>query len=697
MNKHLTGLVAVAAVVSVTASSIPAEAKVATAEEIKTIIEDTLKDFVVTNQTTSDDVEAKYKDAISGYENITTEPYIWIEKKATKTTTGSAVINVDIANKSQTTPDSAWVSIDKDIAVLTPDQAVEDAKKSLAKAKYEVVDSIDSMDIKNETTPGAVLIRINDSLSDLGVTAQFKEFTITPSTTNSEGNLYSKVELSKDGNSTEVRYKKYIDEVDDTNQTMAELAKVIENRMEHLNVNNDYTSENILNRLKHSVENPNLYLTLDNLDITKSTLDTEGKANGTIVIHKDGSTETQSVSFNIVIDKELTDEDEELINDIDDILSDYSYTKYKGSNNTTADQIKSEIENGLSDENIRVAVSDFELDAATDDEWGYIDCKITLTRADNSVVTCNGWVDIYPLSCSDTTSNDSSGNSGNSGSSSGSSSSHHHSSGSSSSSSNSSSSSSSSNSNSTAATGAANSANGTVSDSSKPVSLANMSKEAVKAVEAKVVNSISAVTGATAGEAKELVTTDGAKLSVTPIAKDGKSVGAVITAEAASAKAVIPVDKNQAPVTAVYKYVPLLDKYIQVQNAVITTDAITLPVQANATYVASPTVMPEVATIKQGWVQANNNWYMVNVTGDPLTGWQKDNTGWTYMSPSTGAMQTGWAQVGGSWYYLKNNGYMSTGWVQDGNTWYYCNADGSMASNTTIDGYTLGSNGAWIR
>lgn len=87
----------------------------------------------------------------------------------------------------------------------------------------------------------------------------------------------------------------------------------------------------------------------------------------------------------------------------------------------------------------------------------------------------------------------------------------------------------------------------------------------------------------------------------------------------------------------------------------------------------------------------------VNATGDPLTGWQKDNTGWTYMSQSTGAMQTGWAQVGGSWYYLKNNGYMSTGWVQDGNTWYYCNADGSMASNTTIDGYTLGSNGAWIR
>lgn len=61
-----------------------------------------------------------------------------------------------------------------------------------------------------------------------------------------------------------------------------------------------------------------------------------------------------------------------------------------------------------------------------------------------------------------------------------------------------------------------------------------------------------------------------------------------------------------------------------------------------------------------------NNWYMVNATGDPQVGWQKDN------------------------------GYMATGWVKNGETWYYCNADGSMAANITIDGYQLGSNGAWI-
>ncbi|NMF06658.1 hypothetical protein HF849_18285 [Clostridium beijerinckii] len=223
-----------------------------------------------------------------------------------------------------------------------------------------------------------------------------------------------------------------------------------------------------------------------------------------------------------------------------------------------------------------------------------------------------------------------------------------------------------------------------------------MSKEAVKAVEASVVNNISTVIGATAEQPKEVVAADGTKLSVTAITKDGKSVGAVITAEAGSTRAVIPVDKTQAPVAAVYKYVPLLGKYIQVQDAVITADAVTLPVQANATYVASPVVMNTADTIKEGWVQVSNNWYMVNGTGDPLTGWQKDSVGWTYMSPSNGAMQTGWAQLGGTWYHLKNNGYMSTGWVKDGSTWYYCNSDGSMAANTEIDGYKLGANGAWI-
>lgn len=57
---------------------------------------------------------------------------------------------------------------------------------------------------------------------------------------------------------------------------------------------------------------------------------------------------------------------------------------------------------------------------------------------------------------------------------------------------------------------------------------------------------------------------------------------------------------------------------------------------------------------------------------------------------------TGWTNNNGTWYYYDANGTMKTGWLNDNGTWYFLNADGSMASNTVIDGYTLGSDGAWI-
>ena len=78
------------------------------------------------------------------------------------------------------------------------------------------------------------------------------------------------------------------------------------------------------------------------------------------------------------------------------------------------------------------------------------------------------------------------------------------------------------------------------------------------------------------------------------------------------------------------------------------------------------------------------------------TGWVKnsDNT-WSYQE--NGTKKTGWLKDNGSWYYLKSDGIMSTGWINDNGTWYYLNESGAMLSDTTIDGYTLGSDGAWIQ
>ncbi|GEQ21822.1 hypothetical protein CBU02nite_23280 [Clostridium butyricum] len=203
--------------------------------------------------------------------------------------------------------------------------------------------------------------------------------------------------------------------------------------------------------------------------------------------------------------------------------------------------------------------------------------------------------------------------------------------------------------------------------------------------------------GTQAEKAKEFVASNGNKLFITPIYKNGKSMGTIIKSEGLSLATTIYMDKKVSEDVGIYKYVPSLNKYIKLsEGVVIENNTITLPTQANTTYLASTAEMLSRETIKQGWNKVNNNWYMVNGTGDLQVGWQKDNVGWAYLSPTNGVMQTNWLLDVGKWYYLKDNGYMATGWIKDGYTWYYCNADGSMAANTTIDGYHIGSNGAWI-
>jgi hypothetical protein len=64
---------------------------------------------------------------------------------------------------------------------------------------------------------------------------------------------------------------------------------------------------------------------------------------------------------------------------------------------------------------------------------------------------------------------------------------------------------------------------------------------------------------------------------------------------------------------------------------------------------------------------------------------------------ATQVTNKGWVSDSNSWYYYDDNGNMKTGWFQDTDgKWYYFLTSGIMASNTTINGYTLGSNGAWV-
>ncbi|MBC2567949.1 hypothetical protein HGI78_11475 [Clostridium saccharobutylicum] len=109
--------------------------------------------------------------------------------------------------------------------------------------------------------------------------------------------------------------------------------------------------------------------------------------------------------------------------------------------------------------------------------------------------------------------------------------------------------------------------------------------------------------------------------------------------------------------------------------------------------------------VKNNWIQSPTSglWYFMNENGAMMAnGWLLNGGNWYYLS-ETGAIKTGWIQLSGTWYYLDPVsggplGSMKTGWFQDtAGNWYYANGSGAMLHDTTVGGYTLGSNGAWIR
>lgn len=91
-------------------------------------------------------------------------------------------------------------------------------------------------------------------------------------------------------------------------------------------------------------------------------------------------------------------------------------------------------------------------------------------------------------------------------------------------------------------------------------------------------------------------------------------------------------------------------------------------------------------------------WCLVKDDKTLATGWNKVGDYWYYLDKN-GAMKTGRVQdpTNNKWYYLNYDGQMQTGWVKDNGKSYYFQEDGSMFVNgTTPDGYTVGSDGAWI-
>lgn len=493
-------------------------------------------------------------------------------------------------------------------------------------------------------------------------------------------------------------------------QTAADLKDTLNNRIQDFDVDNNTTDSDILDDLKKLVDNTDLTLKLDGFVLTKSTTAKVGSAIGTIVITDASNSNKQtSISFNVEVSLAKTASELKAA-----IRDDIHYLDTD--NNMTNSYILDELIYLIDNKDLKLRIDNLVITPATTTTVSSVTGTVVIIDTANAnKETSLAFSEII----SKVTSNNSSG-----GSSSGGGSKHSGSGGGSSSSSSSSSdtttSKSTSTTNDSATTAKVKSiltSDGTAAVTKESISKAistiglnnvvdtetakEITKEVAKVVTQNVVSNLTTVVGkgVIASEAKEVTAADGNKIAVTTLTKDGKCEGAVITTEKASAIATIPVDKATGEVKAVYKFVPLLGKYIQLTEGVtIGADAVTLPTQANAVYYAATETIAATETVTQGWAKVDNNWYMVNATGDSQTGWQKDSTGsWTYLAPESGVMQTGWLKTGDTWYHLGGNGYMSTGWLKTGDTWYYLNSDGSMAANTTIDGYKLDSSGAWIR
>jgi len=117
-----------------------------------------------------------------------------------------------------------------------------------------------------------------------------------------------------------------------------------------------------------------------------------------------------------------------------------------------------------------------------------------------------------------------------------------------------------------------------------------------------------------------------------------------------------------------------------------------------------------------GEIYIDGRYYVFSDTGAWIGTWMKNDAGWWlkytdgsyahnkwelignnwYHFNKRGYMDIGWQKIDGKWYYFSDNGRMVTGWKKINGKWYYFFRDGSMAANITVDGYTLGSDGAWI-
>lgn len=99
------------------------------------------------------------------------------------------------------------------------------------------------------------------------------------------------------------------------------------------------------------------------------------------------------------------------------------------------------------------------------------------------------------------------------------------------------------------------------------------------------------------------------------------------------------------------------------------------------------------------WEKISGKYYYFNAKGYMQTGWLEEGGKWYYLLPGSGALATGWKQLGGKWYFFKSSGAMATGWQKIGGVWYFFQPSGAMTTKwKMINGkwYYFGTSGAMV-
>lgn len=658
--------------------------------------------FTASNGLTEDMLKSYCSDLRTNYSLYVTIENCKIEN-ATWSSNGSIVCTVLITDGNDGTTYSMPLSLIINKLPFASDTAL----------MSQVTTAISGVTFTDLTTQDSIISLIKSAINDPSINVGISDFTLVGANYTATGTVKGKITLTNSSNETltmSLARPVYLttEEQLDYNNLVKETQSILTS-VNNLNFTSSPTQENIQNYINTLLAGTNYTANIVEFDVTEATGNNMGNLSLTLKLTDTTTGHQMALTNNINIYIQAT---YNIKTKVESAMSKITYTK-----DTTEKEILSDVKTALNDSNLNIDIYNFYF--KYDESTNTLSCYYTIRVEDeygNDIIESTTSTTKIGTTGSTATTNSSSSSSSNGSSSS------------SSSGSSSSSSSSSSNSSTTGTTATSTNSNDTVAKVQSmfagngttpitkdtiaavistiglnkvedPAAAKEIAKEVAKVVTENIVSDLSTTVGqgVTASDAKQVTTTDGNTVSVSTLTKDGTNLGAVITADKDSAIATIPVDTTSGNITAVYKFVPLLGKYIQLTDGVqITSNAVTLPTQANATYVAVANQLASADTVSQGWAKVNNNWYMVNANGDPQIGWQKDSTGWTYMSPTNGVMQTGWKLDGGNWYYLQGNGYMSTGWVKDGESWYYMNQDGSMASNTVIDGYTLGSNGALV-